>query len=120
MRARARRGAALSRRDGERLEDIVAASVAIAAHLRRGPLEDGLIFDAVRARLIEVGEAVKGIDPNLLAREPSVAWQDIAGMRDRLAHRYFDTSHAIVAATVEVDLPELLSAVERLLAAEVR
>jgi len=35
-------------------------------------------------------------------------------MRDRLAHRYFDTSHAIVAGTVENDLPELEKAVARL------
>ena len=36
-------------------------------------------------------------------------------MRDRLAHRYFDTSHAILAATVSEDLPELDAAVQRLL-----
>jgi uncharacterized protein with HEPN domain len=36
-------------------------------------------------------------------------------MRDRLAHRYFDTSHAILAATVSDDLPELETAVRRLL-----
>jgi uncharacterized protein with HEPN domain len=65
----------------------------------RGALADGLVFDAVRVRLIEIGEAVKDIDPDLLASEPSVPWQDGAGMRDHLAHRYFDTDHAIVAAT---------------------
>ena len=37
-------------------------------------------------------------------------------MRDQLAHRYFDTSHAILTATVRNDLPELRAAVERLLA----
>jgi len=36
-------------------------------------------------------------------------------MRDRLAHRYFDTSHAILAATVSEELPELDAAVRRLL-----
>lgn len=35
-------------------------------------------------------------------------------MRDRLAHRYFDTSHSIVAATVANDLPLLEAAVSRL------
>jgi uncharacterized protein with HEPN domain len=35
-------------------------------------------------------------------------------MRDRLAHRYFDTSHAILAATVKGDIPELEAAVRRL------
>jgi uncharacterized protein with HEPN domain len=48
----------LSRHDRQRLEDICAAISAIAAHLQRGDLSDGLVFDAVRVRLIEIGEAV--------------------------------------------------------------
>jgi uncharacterized protein with HEPN domain len=35
-------------------------------------------------------------------------------MRDRLAHRYFDSSHAIVAATVVNDLDDLRAAAARL------
>ena len=42
----------------------------------------------------------------------------LARMRDYLAHRYFDTDHEIVTATVEHDLPPLIAAVERLKAAE--
>lgn len=71
-----------------------------------------VVFDAVRARLIEVGEAVKDISDALLSTEPDLPWREIAGMRDQLAHRYFDTSHAIIAATVQHDLPELEAAVE--------
>jgi uncharacterized protein with HEPN domain len=93
----------------------VAAIDAIRAHLERGDLHDGLVFDAVRVRLIEIGEAVKALPAELLAGEPTLPWAQIAGMRDRLAHRYFDTSHAILAATVSDDLPELEIAVRRLL-----
>jgi len=35
-------------------------------------------------------------------------------MRDHLAHRYFDTAHAILQATVNEDLPDLERAVEAL------
>lgn len=73
-----------------------------------------MIFDAVRVRLIEIGEAVKALPKELLATEPSVSWEQVAGMRDRLAHRHFDTSHSIVAGTVEHDLPDLEQAVARL------
>jgi uncharacterized protein with HEPN domain len=86
---------------------VLAAARAISAHLERGALADGLIYDAVRVRLIEIGEAVKGIDPEILAQEPTIPWSDVAGMRDYLTHRYFDTDHAIVSATVERDLPPL-------------
>ncbi len=105
----------MSRHDRQRLEDILAAIDAIRAHLTRGELSDSLVFDAVRVRLIEIGEAVKALPADLLANEPDLPWTQIAGMRDRLAHRYFDTSHAIVAATVEHDVPELERATRSLL-----
>ena len=35
-------------------------------------------------------------------------------MRDHLAHRYFDTDHAIVVDVVETELAPLLEAVRRL------
>lgn len=105
----------MSRHDDQRLADILAAAAAIADHTRRGDLDDGMVFDAVRVRLIEIGEAVKGIDPALLAREPDVPWVDVAGMRNHLAHRYFDTAHSIVQATVTHDLPPLVRATKRLL-----
>ncbi|MDA8071716.1 MAG: DUF86 domain-containing protein [Actinomycetota bacterium] len=55
-------------------------------------MSDGLVFDAVRVRLIEIGEALEAIPVELLASEPALPWAQIAGMRDRLAHRYFDIS----------------------------
>ena len=104
----------MSRRDRQRLGDILAAIAAIRAHLERGDLSDGLIFDAVRVRLIEIGEAIRALPDELLATEATLPWRQIVGMRDRLAHRYFDTSHAILAATVDEDLPELEAAARRL------
>jgi uncharacterized protein with HEPN domain len=104
----------VSRRDDQRLEDVLAAINAIEAHLKRGDLRDDLVYDAVRARLIEIGEPIKGISPELLVEEVSIPWAQVAGMRDRLAHRYYDLSRAIVQATVDDDLPELASAARRM------
>jgi len=73
----------------------VAAIEAIRSHPERGDLHDGLVFDAVRVRLIEIGEAVKALPARLLASAPALPWVQIAGMRDRIADRYFDISHAI-------------------------
>jgi uncharacterized protein with HEPN domain len=83
--------------------------------VERGPLTDGLVFDAVRARLIEIGEAVKDVAPDLLRQQPHIPWSHVAAMRDQLAHRYFDTSHAIVEQTVRTDMAELTDAVRDLL-----
>ncbi|HWC35581.1 MAG TPA: HepT-like ribonuclease domain-containing protein [Mycobacteriales bacterium] len=104
----------MSRRDRERLDDIVEAIIAIRSHVSRGDLSDDLIFDAVRVRLIEIGEAIKALPSPLVATEPSIPWSDIARLRDRLAHHYFDTEHSIVAATVANDIDLLEAAVMRI------
>jgi uncharacterized protein with HEPN domain len=104
----------VSYRDRQRLADIQAAIDAIRSHLDRGDLSDGLIFDAIRIRLLEIGEAVKALPDDLLATQPSIPWQQIARMRDHLAHRYFDTAHAILQATVDDDLPDLERAIQAL------
>ena len=105
----------MSYRERQRLSDIQAAIDAIRSHLQRGELSDGLVFDAVRIRLLEIGEAVKALPDDLLATQPFIPWRQIARMRDHLAHRYFDTAHAILQATVDEDLPALERAI-RLLA----
>jgi uncharacterized protein with HEPN domain len=105
----------LSRHDRARLGDIAEAISVIQGYLERGDLNDGLIYDAVRVRLIEIGEAVKAISPDLLEGEPTIPWREIARMRDHLAHHYFDTDHAIVQDVVDTELAPLLNAVRTLI-----
>lgn len=62
-------------RERQRLADIQAAIDAIRSHLKRGDLSDGLIFDAIRIRLLEIGEAVKALPDDLLATQPSIPWR---------------------------------------------
>ena len=106
----------MSRQDEARLRDVVDAAESIREHLTRGNLDDGLIYDAVRVRLIEIGEAVKGIDRSLLEAAPGVPWKEIARMRDHLAHRYFDTDHAVVRDVVDNHRAPLVQTVRVLLA----
>jgi uncharacterized protein with HEPN domain len=98
-------------RERQRLADIQAAIDAVRSHLQRGDLSDGPVFDAVRIRLVEIGEAVKALPAEMLSSQPDIPWSQIARMRDRLAHRYFDTDHLVLQATVDNDLPELERAV---------
>ncbi len=105
----------MSRPARERLGDIQAACAAIADYIAREGADDDIVFDAIRVRLIEIGEAVKDIDPKLLENESTIPWTEISRMRDQLAHRYFDSAHSIVRATATNDVPVLAAAVERLL-----
>lgn len=106
----------MSRRTRTRLEDIAAACAAISRYVARADADDEIVFDAIRIRLIEIGEAVKDVDAQVFATEPQIPWQDITRMRDLLAHRYFDTAHAIVLTTARTDVPALAAANARILA----
>ena len=93
------------------MADILVATDAIETYVAEGSLNQGLVYDACRVRLIEIGEAIKNIDPNLLATVPSIRWRAISRMRDRLAHHYFDTDHALVEYVVNEELVPLRAAV---------
>ena len=102
----------MSYREQQRLADIQAAIDAIRSHLRRGNLSDGLIFDAIRIRLREIGEAVKDCLSICSAPSPAFRGGRLRACGITWAHRYFDTAHAILQATVDHDLPELERAVQ--------
>lgn len=104
----------MSRSDADRLDDISEAIAAIYSHLEHGPLTMPVVFDAVRIRLLEIGEAAKTLGDDLTSAEPDIPWKQIARSRDNLAHHYFTTELEIVRDTVNNDLAPLLDAVARL------
>ena len=104
----------MSRSDADRLDDIASAITSIRSHLRHGPITVEIVMDAVAMRLLEIGEAVKAISPELTATEPDIPWNDIAGMRDFLAHHYFATNPEIIQVTIDKRLTPLADAVERM------
>ncbi len=60
-------------------------------------------------RCIEiVGEASSRISRALRDANPQIPWVDIIGMRNRIAHAYFDIDIEIIWKTATEDFPELL------------
>ena len=59
-------------RERQRLADIQAAIDAVRSHLLRGDLSDDLVFNAVRIRLLEIGEAVKALPAEVLSSQPGI------------------------------------------------
>lgn len=104
----------MNRSDADRLDDIASAIESIRSHLQHGPISVEIVIDAVSMRLLEIGEAVKAISPELTATEPNIPWSDIAGMRDFLAHHYFATNPEIIQLTIDKRLAPLAEAVARM------
>lgn len=69
--------------------------------------------------LIEsIGEGINKIDKlsegNLLNQRPDIPWRDIIGIRNHIAHGYFDIDGDAVYAAVKNDLESLLEALDYL------
>ena len=60
-----------------------------------------------------VGEAASKLSGATRSLLPEVPWEDIVTMRHRLIHTYFDVNLDIVWTTVQSDLPELISLLQR-------
>jgi len=111
----------VTRTSSERLADIddaaqrVNRAVQALERAETGGTEEEaqLAFDALLYRLVVIGEAVKALPADLLARQPQVPWQEIARLCD-LAHHYYRVDAQIIRRTVEMPLSELREAVIQL------
>lgn len=75
-------------------------------------LEDTRTQDAVLMRLLALGEEIGRLSESFTERHPDLKWYQIVGMRNRIAHGYFEVDPTIVWETITSgDLDELERAV---------
>ena len=72
---------------------------------------------AASCMLIEaIGEGVKQIDNitrgQLFPERPEIPWKDVMGIRNHIAHGYFDINGYLVFSTIKDDLDALHEAVD--------
>jgi len=66
---------------------------------------------AVILNIVIIGEAATKLIKdysNFLDQHPEVPWRNMKGMRNRIAHGYFDINLDVVWDTVQAALPQLL------------
>lgn len=78
---------------------------------------DGMKTLAANCMLIEaIGEGFRNIDDRtagqLLRHRPEIPWREVIGMRNHIAHGYFDINSDLVWDVIKNDLPPLLDATE--------
>jgi uncharacterized protein with HEPN domain len=107
------------------LDHILEAAEAIAGYIADMDFAafelDRRTQDAVMRNLEIVGEAaiqLSASHPTFVAAHPEIPWQDMRGMRNRLAHGYFTVNLSVVWQTVQSHLPELGSQIAALMAQE--
>ena len=78
---------------------------------REAFLNNLLVQRAVGMSILMLGEAVVRMareNPEFLSEHPEVQWSEIQGLRNRIAHGYFEIDLKIVWETARVSLPEFL------------
>lgn len=93
------------------------ASLTDVEDLTKSP--DGMKTLAADCMLIEaIGEGIKRIDERthnqLLPARPEIPWKAVKGMRDHIAHGYFDINTDFVWDVIKNDLPALKDAINYL------
>ncbi len=81
-------------------------------------IADDRTYDAVVRNLEILGEAVKNVPQNLRERSLETEWRNIAGLRDIIAHAYFQVRDEIIWDTVQNKVQPLKNQIQILLARE--
>ncbi len=81
---------------------------------------DGMILlNAVCMKLLVVGEEVKAIDRRtgggLLPQYGEIPWREVMGLRDIIAHHYFDVDAGEIFTVVRNDIPPLLKTIRKMI-----
>lgn len=81
-----------------------------------GSSEGMVLLDATCMLLIAIGESLKNLDKTtdglLLPTYPSIPWKNIKGMRDIIAHHYFDIDADQILWIVKNEISPLKIAIE--------
>jgi uncharacterized protein with HEPN domain len=81
-------------------------------------LHDRRTQQAVVMSLLVVGEAAAKImdaSPDFVRAHPQLPWRSMRGMRNRMAHGYFEIDYQLVWETVDSEIPKLISELAALL-----
>lgn len=77
-------------------------------------------MESICMLLIAIGESVKRIDKatdkKLLPQYPEVDWKGVMGMRDIIAHHYFDIDAEVVFEVMKDSLPTVKRTIDRMIA----
>ncbi len=96
--------------------DAVRDAIGFARGRKRGDLDTDRMFALALVKCIEiVGEAASGMSKEFQLKHSSIPSTEVIGMRHRLVHGYFAVDMDRVWGTVTIDLPPLITELERIL-----
>ncbi len=77
--------------------------------------QDKLLQSGVVRQIEIIGEAAKNVPLEFKNKYPAVPWKDIAGMRDKIIHSYFEVDLEKVWLVTQNDMKKLNEQIERII-----
>lgn len=106
--------------DRIRVQHMIESAEAIGrfvAGRRREDLDGDLMLLFAIVRALEIlGEAAARISPETREVAPALPWRELAAMRNRIIHAYWDVNRDIVWKAATEEVPDLLPKLQALLA----
>ena len=107
----------------EQLEEVIENLLESTANIQNidelSMSADGILrLNGICMCFIIIGEEIKRIDryteKRFLPNYPSIPWESIKGMRDRIAHGYFEIDIDVVYDALKNDIPPLLEVIKQM------
>lgn len=106
------------REDVVRLHHMIEASRDALSFINdktRQDLDDNKMLRLSLVRCIEIiGEAASKLSVDCQSEFPAIQWKNIINMRNRLIHAYYDINLDTVWSTITIDLPPLITELEKI------
>lgn len=106
-------------RDKIFLERILESSEIIENHLAGYEFTDFVndkkTYDAVLMQLVNIGEMVSRLSSEFKEKHHTLPFYEIVGMRNQIAHGYFEIKEEVVWNTSKKDVPDLKKHLETLI-----
>lgn len=101
------------------VQDMVEFAERVAAYVegldQQAFTADQRTYDATLRNIELLGEAATHVPERVRDAHPEIAWRQIIGTRNRLAHGYLGIDDDVIWDIIQTDIPGLLVALGRLL-----
>ena len=79
---------------------------------------DSFVVDIKTGKAVErsldiIGEAAKNLSEEFKEKTKEIPWRNVAGLRDKIIHHYFDVDHEVIWEIIQTDLPKLKQALNK-------
>jgi len=83
-------------------------------------MKNKMMQSACMLNILEIGECVKKLSNSTIEKYNNIAWHEMRGFRNRIAHAYLSVSLEAVWDSTQIDIPKLIKDIKSILSSQVK